>query len=524
LGDGRYLLIKQLGRGGFAVVWEAHDRRDERGVAIKVLHLHLAGDPQRRERFFRGARVMSELAHPGVVRVFEPHGEDESFCYFAMELMLGGNLRDAILSKRVESSRIVSLIVQVGEALAEAHKRQLIHRDVKPANILLDEYGNAKLTDFDLVGAHDTTGGTRTGALGTVVYAAPECMDKPQDATARADVFGLGMTAIFCLSGQDLSMEMFRQPNAGIKRLKCAVSIRVVLMQAVAWNPSQRFPDASAMTKAVRKAVANRRIAWLVSRHSPFRTIIVFSGLTAFVIWQLSEPATTTKQGVGPAVGSAVANGSGSAEVYNVVTPCGGLNQRACCVGEGTPCNPGLVEVPQSNSGQCGNSPAGIQAIGVCKVSMEHGGRAPSEAKAGEPSAGTSEGSSHTAFDAGSSGPPRDTSIVDEPLLKRYVWVPSLRKEAQVILGRCDGEDHGIIHCGLTTLHREVKIVDDPDMEYKRPDQKRYTQGQKAELSDSGSTLNYKGRAICGEPLPKFSKDNDNNAIRDVTVYRCVER
>lgn len=76
LGDGRYLLVKQLGRGGFAVVWEAHDRRGERRVAIKVLHLHLASDPQRRERFVRGARVMPELAHPGVVRVFDPHGEN----------------------------------------------------------------------------------------------------------------------------------------------------------------------------------------------------------------------------------------------------------------------------------------------------------------------------------------------------------------------------------------------------------------------------------------------------------------
>src|SRR5262249_54520321 len=134
-------------------------------------------DPQRRERFFRGARVMMELKHSAVVRVFDPRGEDDAFCYFVMELVPGGNLRDAVLCQRAHPARWLIAILQVGEALAEAHKKQLIHRDVKPANVLLDEHGDAKLTDFDLVGAPDTTGGTRTGALGTVVYAAPECLE-----------------------------------------------------------------------------------------------------------------------------------------------------------------------------------------------------------------------------------------------------------------------------------------------------------------------------------------------------------
>jgi eukaryotic-like serine/threonine-protein kinase len=256
LGDGRYLLVKQLGRGGFAIVWEAYDREEQRSVAIKVLYSHLAGDPQRRERFFRGARVMMELEHPAVVRVHDPKGKDDAFYYFVMELLLGGNLRNAVLGKRVDRERRLSLILQVGDALAEAHRKGLVHRDVKPANILLDADGNAKLTDFDLVGANDTTGGTRTGALGTVVYAAPECLDKPQEATARADVFGLGMTAIFCLSGRDLSMETFRDPMATVAGLDCSLSIRRVLERAVAWKPFRRFVDAAAMVVALREAEA----------------------------------------------------------------------------------------------------------------------------------------------------------------------------------------------------------------------------------------------------------------------------
>lgn len=256
LGDGRYLLIKPVGRGGFAVVWEAHDTVAKRSVAVKVLHQHIAGEWQRRERFFRGARVMMDLQHAAVVRVYEPRGEDDAFCYFVMELMCGGNLRDAVLGQRVEVGRRLALILQVAEALAEAHGKQLVHRDVKPANILLDGQGNAKLTDFDLVGAHDTTGGTHTGALGTFIYAAPECLDRPQEATARVDVFSLGMTAIFCLSGQDLSMATFRNPAATVARLACSAAVRGVLERAVAWEPEMRFADAAALIAAMRGALA----------------------------------------------------------------------------------------------------------------------------------------------------------------------------------------------------------------------------------------------------------------------------
>jgi serine/threonine protein kinase len=255
LGDGRYVLIKPLGLGGFAMVWEAHDTLEKRPVAIKVLHHHLAGDQQRRERFFRGARIMSELDHDAVVRVLAPQGEDEHFYYFVMELVPGGNLRDAILGNRVKPLCILPLILQVGDALAEAHKRKLIHRDVKPTNILLNEHGNAKLTDFDLVGATDTTGGTRTGALGTVFYSAPECLDTPQQATARADVFSLGMTTIFCLSGKDISMSAFRNPDVTINQLDYSAAVREVLAQAVALEPEDRFADAAAMMDTLRSAL-----------------------------------------------------------------------------------------------------------------------------------------------------------------------------------------------------------------------------------------------------------------------------
>ena len=256
LGGGRYLLLEQVGRGGFGLVWRARDWMLEREVAIKVLHNMLASDSVRRERFFRGARVMSELEHEAVVRVLERRGQEGDFSYFVMELVPGGDLRQAVLGGRLQGEPAIPLIVGAGEALAAAHQRGIIHRDVKPANILLDASGAPRLTDFDLVAVADTTGGTRTGALGTWIYAAPESMDRPQDADARADVYGLGMTAAFAIHGADLPMDVVRNAGRFIDGLACTEAVKVALKRAVEWERGARFPDAGALCGALRAAIA----------------------------------------------------------------------------------------------------------------------------------------------------------------------------------------------------------------------------------------------------------------------------
>jgi len=256
LDEGRYVLVEELGRGGFAVVWRAKDEVEERHVAIKVLHANLAGDAIRRERFYRGARAMQRLQHAGVVRVLEPEGEDGGFCYFVMELVSNGNLHDAVVGKRVPGDVALGHILRVGEALTEAHSQGMIHRDIKPQNILLDEVFEAKLTDFDLVGAKDTTGGTRTGAMGTAIYAAPECLERPQETTARVDVFGLGMTAIFCLAGKPLTLSTLRNAEPMIAGLPCSDAVKEVLRRAVDWDPAERYADAGAMVSALRGAMS----------------------------------------------------------------------------------------------------------------------------------------------------------------------------------------------------------------------------------------------------------------------------
>ncbi|WP_437933819.1 serine/threonine protein kinase [Sorangium sp. So ce341] len=269
LGNGRYLLLEAIGRGGFATVWRARDQ--ERGdlVAIKVLRSDIAGDENRRDRFFRGARAMAKLQHPGVVRILDTGGVDGGWYYFVMELVAGQDLNRAVLDKRLPAERLMRVLLGVGVALAHAHGRGLVHRDVKPANILLDTKWTPRLTDFDLVWARDTVGGTRTGAFGSFLYGAPELIDQPQVADARVDVYGLGMTAIFCLYGAELPAISGRDPEQVLKKLPCSEAVRSVLRRATQFDASERFLGVGAFCEALRRAAAPKRGAGEVAPDPP---------------------------------------------------------------------------------------------------------------------------------------------------------------------------------------------------------------------------------------------------------------
>jgi len=188
-GDGYYLLFDGLGP---AVAAEYARRLGEALAELNAAHSDVP------------IRLRQVLA------VIEERCEDGGFLFFVMEHLSGGDLRRAVLDGHFDREGVLRIVREVGEALAFAHARNVVHRDVKPGNVLLDAEGHAKLTDFDLVRAVDTTGGTRTGMMGTVVYAAPELLYKAQKADARADVYGLGMTAIFALTGEDLPLDVLR--------------------------------------------------------------------------------------------------------------------------------------------------------------------------------------------------------------------------------------------------------------------------------------------------------------------------
>lgn len=242
----RFVLDRLIGQGGFATVWRAYDRRMRHMVAVKVLHGQWSADATRIERFYRGARRMAELQHSAIVQVVASMQQDEGFHFFGMEYLSGGDLRRRVLQDDLSRSQAIKALMQVGEALQFAHQRRIVHRDVKPSNILLDEKLDARLTDFDLVHVPDSTGGTRTSAMGSVFYAAPEAMeDAKQVENPSADVYSLGMTLAFVIYGRDLPQRAWTDRKGFLLSLECAGALRTVIRRATEPVPSHRFSSAA---------------------------------------------------------------------------------------------------------------------------------------------------------------------------------------------------------------------------------------------------------------------------------------
>jgi serine/threonine protein kinase len=261
---GRYRLIELLGRGGMGEVWRAFDTATNRVVAVKVLPAKLADDPQFEQRFRREAFAAAGLANPHVVPIHN-FGEIDGRLYVDMRLIEGRDLQNLLADGPLQPPRAASIIEQVASALHAAHRVGLVHRDVKPSNILVDEEDFAYLIDFGIARAAGETSLTSTGnVIGTWAYMAPERLTKGQT-DARADIYALACVLHECLTGsqpfpansleQQLAAHL-AQPPPRPSALQDTVptAMDTVVAKGMAKDPDERFQTAKELATAARAA------------------------------------------------------------------------------------------------------------------------------------------------------------------------------------------------------------------------------------------------------------------------------
>ena len=254
---GRYKLKKRIAIGGMGEVWHAEDEVILRDVAIKILKQEYMGDPGFLERFRTEARHAAMVNHPGIANVFD-YGEDAGWAYLVMELVPGDSLARVLETKKsLPADQVLDIIAQTGRALYEAHEAGLVHRDIKPGNLLITPAGEVKITDFGIARVADQVGLTATGqVMGTVQYLSPEqATGKP--ATPSTDIYSLGIVAYEALVGKrpftgDSQMEIaMAQINESPPAMGSKIDDRVqtLVMSCLAKKPHQRPESALALAK-----------------------------------------------------------------------------------------------------------------------------------------------------------------------------------------------------------------------------------------------------------------------------------
>lgn len=265
---GQYQVIAQIGKGGMSTVYQATQGSMKRSVAIKVLPPNLMHDDKFVSRFYREVQIAASLQHPHILPVFD-FGEHDSLLYIVMAYVDGGTLSDVILQGQMTSNDILRYTDQMAAALDYAHRKGVIHRDFKPANVLLDGHGNTYLTDFGLAKMSDSSQLTGTGILGTPSYMAPE-QSEPGDLTIAADIYALGATVFQMLTGRvpfeaptplGVLMAHMTHPVPNILQLRPELSeaVQLVIDRAMAKSPALRHASAGEFTRDLQAALGNQQ-------------------------------------------------------------------------------------------------------------------------------------------------------------------------------------------------------------------------------------------------------------------------
>jgi beta-lactam-binding protein with PASTA domain/predicted Ser/Thr protein kinase len=256
--DERYEVIRKLGSGGMADVYLADDRHLGRQVALKILHARFANDAEFVERFRREASSAAGLNHPSIVQIYD-RGEAEGTYYIAMEYLEGRTLKDIIIKYApLDPDLVVSISRQVVEALRFAHRRDIIHRDIKPQNIIVDNEGRVKVTDFGIARAGSGSTMTEVGSiLGTAHYLSPE-QAQGQPVEAASDLYSLGVVMYEMATGKlpfngdnpvGIAMQHVHEQPVAPRSLVPSIpaNLEAVILRALGKQPVERYLTAQAM-------------------------------------------------------------------------------------------------------------------------------------------------------------------------------------------------------------------------------------------------------------------------------------
>lgn len=277
--DGRYRVRARIARGGMATVYVATDLRLERRIALKVMHAHLSDDSAFQSRFIQEARSAARLADPHVVNVFD-QGQDGELAYLVMEYLPGITLRELLREqKRLTITQTITIMDAVLSGLSAAHRANIVHRDVKPENVLLAEDGRIKIGDFGL--ARATTANTATGQqlLGTIAYLAPELVTRGT-ADARSDIYALGIMLYEMLVGEqpykgEQPMQIAFQhatesvPRPSARNPAVPEQLDELVLWATEKSPDERPDDAKQMLERLREIERELGISPAAATTSP---------------------------------------------------------------------------------------------------------------------------------------------------------------------------------------------------------------------------------------------------------------
>ncbi len=320
--NGRYRLEARIGAGGMSTVYRALDEVLERQVAVKLMNREVTSDSDQLERFRREARAVAQLSHPHIVGVIDA-GEDEGRPYIVFEHVEGETLKERIRRLgRLPIAEAVAYAIEIARALGAAHARHIVHRDVKPQNVMIDEEGSAKVTDFGIARTLDEDGLTADGrVLGTTDYVSPE-QALGQPVTGQSDLYSLGVVLYEMLTGEvpfkgdnqvAVAMKHVREtiPDVQTKRPEVSAALAAVVDTATAKHQDDRYANDAELIAdledvlAIETARAGsatgevttvlRTLPARTRRRIPFRlrhpatviliAIIIIAGLGGGVVW-----------------------------------------------------------------------------------------------------------------------------------------------------------------------------------------------------------------------------------------------